>query len=366
MVWLGSTPLGQRGSADPLDAHGFSPELGTEPISTPRLAVVTNAGEVLAKSDRLLEDLQARATLNGISWLHTIWMVAVGHSHDADRHPIFTPILRTRAELVHGSAVRRLLPGIDPVWRLQRVSDWEFAVPFDDATNEQQLLDDLVWGGMIGYPIAGDALLASSTKLRAWIRRVCEAQRWKLHSITGRHPSEVVGATAPESTSLPSTEFTGEVTICVGFGILPTHQRSTVGISASLERWATRELVENTAFAALMSPSSTDGSLRGADRTDEPLDVHVPLSQAQRRVVLSSRYAPVTVVSGAPGTGKTHLITAICADVVARGESVLIATRSLEASAVIAACSADSQARMHFASARPTRSNRHSMRSNDG
>ena len=52
------------------------------------------------------------------------------------------------------------------------------------------------------------------------------------------------------------------------------------------------------------------------------------LTPRQHQIVLSSRHADVTVVSGAPGTGKSHTIAAIATDAVRGGETVLIAAKS--------------------------------------
>jgi hypothetical protein len=46
--------------------------------------------------------------------------------------------------------------------------------------------------------------------------------------------------------------------------------------------------------------------------------------------------APVTVVSGPPGNGKSHAVVAAALDVVDRGGSVLLATQSAHAASVLA------------------------------
>jgi hypothetical protein len=53
-----------------------------------------------------------------------------------------------------------------------------------------------------------------------------------------------------------------------------------------------------------------------------------PLTPAQRRAVVHSRSAPVTVIAGAPGTGKSHTIAAIACDALGRGETVLVGAKS--------------------------------------
>ncbi len=62
----------------------------------------------------------------------------------------------------------------------------------------------------------------------------------------------------------------------------------------------------------------------------------LPLTQAQREVVRTARTAAISVVSGAPGNGKTHAAVAAAVHAVARGESVLVATKTTYAAEVIA------------------------------
>ena len=52
------------------------------------------------------------------------------------------------------------------------------------------------------------------------------------------------------------------------------------------------------------------------------------LTPVQRDAVRSSRHRPVTLVSGAPGTGKSQTVVAIACDALARGERVLVAAKS--------------------------------------
>jgi len=62
----------------------------------------------------------------------------------------------------------------------------------------------------------------------------------------------------------------------------------------------------------------------------------LPLTEAQERVVVRARTAPVTVVSGPPGNGKSHTVVAAALEVVHRGGSVLVATQSPHAAEVLA------------------------------
>lgn len=56
-----------------------------------------------------------------------------------------------------------------------------------------------------------------------------------------------------------------------------------------------------------------------------------PLSTNQRKVVKRVSGNDLSVISGAPGTGKTHVLSVIAGDAIARGESVLLAAGSANA-----------------------------------
>lgn len=60
---------------------------------------------------------------------------------------------------------------------------------------------------------------------------------------------------------------------------------------------------------------------------DDFMAVPALLSQSQERILKSSRSHPVTLCHGPPGTGKSFTIAAIALNHVARGESVLVASR---------------------------------------
>lgn len=100
-----------------------------------------------------------------------------------------------------------------------------------------------------------------------------------------------------------------------------------------LRAWADRP-VEGTALAAHHAETE-EVPAPTAVAPAQPRSP-LPLTVAQRQAVLRARSAQVTVVSGAPGTGKSHASVAIALDTVARGGSVLLATRSANAADVLA------------------------------
>ncbi len=102
------------------------------------------------------------------------------------------------------------------------------------------------------------------------------------------------------------------------------------GLADSLRSWAGRDLT-GTALAAVYGSTPEAAP---ADTSDvlSPL----PLSEAQAEVVARVRTAPITVVSGPPGNGKSHTVVAAALEVVHRGGSVLVATQSPHAAEVLA------------------------------
>lgn len=102
-----------------------------------------------------------------------------------------------------------------------------------------------------------------------------------------------------------------------------------------LEAWARRDVV-GTAFAAMYGPGVEPAVVDVDDLAPGEPRSSLPLTPAQRAAVLTARRQQVSVVSGGPGTGKSHAAVAIALDAVSRGESVLLATRSTHAADVLA------------------------------
>jgi hypothetical protein len=102
-----------------------------------------------------------------------------------------------------------------------------------------------------------------------------------------------------------------------------------------LRDWASRPGLERTALAAMYDPADADADA-GDEAEERAPRSPLPLSREQAAAVVRSRTAPVTVVAGAPGCGKSHTLAAVALDAVAAGQSVLIATQSVHAADVLA------------------------------
>jgi hypothetical protein len=107
----------------------------------------------------------------------------------------------------------------------------------------------------------------------------------------------------------------------------------SAGLRDTLLRWADQPGLESTALAHVYADASDQQST--SDDDDAGVLSPLPLNAAQREVVRRTRTGPVVVVSGPPGSGKSHALVAAALDVVDRGGSVLVAAQSVHAADVL-------------------------------
>lgn len=106
---------------------------------------------------------------------------------------------------------------------------------------------------------------------------------------------------------------------------LATKQRAEIAPGSNLHRWGSAQL-GFTALAEIYR--STDAMQVSAEPLDRTVRSVLPLNERQRTAIGRLDSETVVAISGPPGTGKTHMIVAAASDAVARGMSVLIATKS--------------------------------------
>ena len=99
--------------------------------------------------------------------------------------------------------------------------------------------------------------------------------------------------------------------------------------NASLLRWAGKD-VSQTALGAMFSDQAH------STEAEPHVTTPFPINAGQREAIARSTHEPVTLVSGPPGTGKSHCIAAMAVTAVAKGQSVLVATQSPYGTDVIA------------------------------
>lgn len=114
-----------------------------------------------------------------------------------------------------------------------------------------------------------------------------------------------------------------------GVGLYLARDVTSITVAATLRSWM-GSMLANTAFDALYRPPR-----QLPDVPDETVESPVHLNRRQEQAIVAARHRQVSVVSGPPGTGKTHVVAAMALDEVARGRSVLVATQSDHAARVV-------------------------------
>ena len=119
--------------------------------------------------------------------------------------------------------------------------------------------------------------------------------------------------------------------IVAGAAVYAIHETGDSSRAGSLRAWAAQRPDRGgpTAFGALYLPPPLvdEGTLGGGD-AGTGVESPYLLTPVQREAVRCSRRDPVTLIAGAPGTGKSHTIAAIACDALARDRTVLLAAKS--------------------------------------
>ena len=277
------------------------------------------------------------------------WVFLAGSvTREGVRSPVLIPLLSRPVRLASESAPRtaaRTLMGTrsvsgaayDPQMRLRADGEAELLALVEDPDVRAELTDHAEFGrGGFDGQNATPALVRRMPALDNWIQRVVQA--------TGLTDA----ARIPIDTQDPWTLVGRGNTLraVVGSALYVTVENPRPVAAAALEAWSSVKGLEATAFGTLY-PDPGDGDDDGPDGdhgsgVSDPDAPHQPvlspfvLSPSQERLVVTARHRPLTVVSGAPGNGKTHAMAAVALDHVANGHSVLIATRSRFAARAIA------------------------------
>jgi len=291
-VWLGYDPAW---SADPEQSAGQFTAL-PGPL---RLRHSPGLNRLAAIDELYRDDRRLRAG----------WTVLTGPG--AGR-PMCTPLVSWPVRLRQGSR---------NMFELEVAGDLETTPLVTDRVLADVLAENVRFGGGALYERSD---MESLPVLTDWVREVVAA---------AGHDEVIV-----EPPRLDPTERAAErLTAVTGLVVYVGRVVNPVSVQETLWSWSGRSGVDGSAMADLYgarpdsAPAVADAPVSDEETVVSPL----PLSDAQRAVVVAARTSPVTVVSGPPGCGKTHTLAALALDAVARGESVLLATRSRYAAEVI-------------------------------
>jgi hypothetical protein len=256
-------------------------------------------GERLAAVDELR--LEQRSLRVG-------WLFVAGRAPDGrgGTQSVFQPLVTIPVAAQRTMFRTRLVP----------VGDAELTPLITDSETRLRLEEHMEFGSgaLLGDSVTvDDVLLQRLWRLREFAIDAGRAAGFDVNgivSVTGG-PDAMAGAREPR--------------VVAGVAVYALHDAGGLSRAATLHAWDERQLDEWTAFHSLYL---TDYEPPQDEQNHEPVESAYPLARAERSAVLRSRSEPITVISGAPGTGKSHSVVAIGLDAIARGESVLVSARS--------------------------------------
>ena len=187
--------------------------------------------------------------------------------------------------------------------RLIRAGDIEITSLVRDDDLEDALLE--------GAPVDGGKLSDASEDLLTWSSEVAKAVGIE------------ISHTFPAHASTPTAERSKQgISMHLGCGLYLDKPASAGTRKSSLLSLSMLRGLEDTAFGKVYG----EGEIEPV-REREVIRLR-PLSLRQRAVAGRAGGSDVAVISGAPGTGKSHVLSVVARDAVARGESVLVVAGS--------------------------------------
>ncbi len=257
---------------------------------------------------RHLDGLHEGEQLLRLGWL---WLVGT-HEVDGEPRRYCAPLLSMPVRVRLGM-----------VGRLVIETDSELELPAFLPDSAREALADRL-ADLLGDEPTGRSsaeLLESHPALRSWVTAAAAAAGLP-------HLPLLAPTVSPTSTRVAEAA----PAVAAGMGIYLARDVTTPNMEGALLTWA----AVDTAGTALEAVYLGGGEPAAEAAPGEMVVSSLPLNREQREALLRARVEAVTVVSGPPGTGKSHLVAALAIDEVARGNSVLVATQSDEAAGVVA------------------------------
>ncbi len=171
-----------------------------------------------------------------------------------------------------------------------------------------------------GSSTGDDEVATRFPRLAEWVKRALDATGLPQPTLRGGNTNPLKLRSQPG------------LSVVAGSAIYTSRDVLTPNSAGVLSTWAHKPVAETALWALYRADRAPEPANDPAGVVSSPL----PLNRAQREGLERTRREPITVVSGPPGTGKSHLVAAVAIDQVAQGRSVLVATQSHYAASVIA------------------------------
>jgi very-short-patch-repair endonuclease len=135
------------------------------------------------------------------------------------------------------------------------------------------------------------------------------------------------------STGVPLVELTAPGIYNRAILFAGSRSPFTYGLETELRKLGQldEEAISDTALGLWLS----DTDIEATPREDRPILEVLPLNTEQRQSVIQGLSAPLTVVTGPPGTGKSQVVTSLLANMAWQGGSVLFASKNNHAVDVV-------------------------------
>ena len=335
---------GQRAETDVVDPDTFSwlqySALGFFDPSTHNVASIqpfkskTSAGADRvggARFERSLTRLLSKAALHsGEQLIHLGWIWFAG-TVDVDGEstqfcfpaismPMARPSVESKAETTLTSVGEQQSKIVGLLKSQTVLSGFDSLVPSGDAEITSLVKDAEVRSTLLEQASFGTSQLTSGVE-PVVLEEMPDLMTWS--SEVAKAVGITVSQTFPLQGSVPTAQRKNEgISMHVGCGLYLAKPASEGSRKSSLIGLASLPRLRATAFGKIYG----GGEIRPAVERDV---IRLrPLSLRQRRVAGRAGGSDVAVLSGAPGTGKSHVLSVIARDAVARGESVLVAAGS--------------------------------------
>jgi hypothetical protein len=214
-------------------------------------------------------------------------------------------------------------------YRINSAGDLELTPMVEDRDLAARLeaVDKLGSSGWLADPDTAD-----------WLRKAAAAAGLPVDEVQLPTPDETRSAT--ETAQWPPRHPLKGMVAVAGAALYVPREAFSGSVRDTLMHWSGRASLADTALAAVYGATgSGEPAPPGPDEPPPDLDEEVlsplPLNAGQAEVVRRARTERVAVVSGPPGSGKSHAVVAAALDVVDRGGSVLLATQSTHAADVL-------------------------------
>ena len=303
-----------KGDTIPLDWFRWLPAKASSLIQ-PRIFPQESAAEILKEPviiDRKLgAELAAVHQVRGGSSLRLGWLFVAGRMKvGGETRRVFQPLVTVPIKI--DRAVGSLHAYINAI------GDPRITELITDRITRDRLENEIAIGGgalvsINDVEIPG-MLLDRLDQLKSFALRTATAAGYPVKRVmpAGASPTAAMRAEG--------------LTILAGVAVYSSVEEATVQDPTS---WPQDRLETPTAFHAVyLDIEPEPRSVERRDDNDSVVASAAILSPAQRDAVIRTRRETIVVVSGAPGTGKSHTITAMASDAISRGESVLVAAKT--------------------------------------